>query len=103
MAAPFKLRVDDNFPGLVNEAPMAAHPDRREPVGKHSGIFKLRIDGVFAIRTDVAEATAAADGDGSGSGIVGNKGAGAAAELDRRQPFAENIGLVELRIDLHLP
>ena len=94
------MRVDDNFPALVNEAP-TAHLDRRESAGKRSGIFKLWSDGVFSVRADIAKATATAKGT-EGPGVVGI-GAGTAAELHRRQPFAENIGPVELRIDLQFP
>ncbi len=35
--------------------------------------------------------------------VVGNERAGTAAELHRRQSFAENVRLIELRIDFHLP
>ena len=90
-----KLRVDDKLPGLVTEAPAAAQLHRCKSAGKLSRVVELRIHSIFAVRFDVAIATAASKAiEGVGD---------TAADLDCRQPLAEDIGLVELRVDRHLP
>ena len=78
MSGPFELRIDDNFPALIDVPIFVTGPYQRQAVRKWIRNIELRIDDEPALRIDITPAS---------------------SNFDRRESFLELALVIELGVD----